>query len=92
MNAKKDENGRPTVIAVSSANGTTIVQAQAHPTAHSLLMEDGTSGSDHGNNGGNAMIDENSVSVWTAISSTDGSSIVEVYLNPATKKILIKST
>lgn len=90
--AKKDENGRSTVICVSNADGLAIVPLKADPTTHGLKISDGTTGSDAGNNGGKAMLDENSVSVWTALSSNGDGSIVEVYADPSTGSVLVKST
>lgn len=87
MNSKKDQNGRNTIIAASSNDGTTIITALADSTTHRLLTTTTTVG-DNGNNQGNAILDENSVSVWTALSSTGD--IVEIYGNPLTKAILIK--
>ncbi len=90
-NAKHDENDRPTLIAASNADGVAIVAVTANPANHGLSVDDGTSGSDNGNNSGNAMIDENSVAVLTALSSDDDGTIIEVYADPATGKLLIDS-
>ena len=88
-NAGHDQNTRPTIICASQTDGTTIVQIQADPSTHVLKVSDNTTGSDNGNNNGNAMEDENSVSVWTALSSANDGSIIEVYgLNNA---VLINS-
>lgn len=84
-----DENGRPTVICASSADGTTIVPIKADPAIHGLEVIDGTGQKDNGNNLGNAMIDENGVAVWTAKSSAGNGAIVEVYGDPATGSVLI---
>ncbi len=89
-NAKMDENNRPTIIAVSSSDGITIKQGKANPTNNSLKVDNNTTGSDNGNNSGNAMLDENSVPVWTALSSAGDGSIVEVYAD-AEGQILIDS-
>ena len=90
-NAYRDENSQPTIIAVSLADGKTIVQGQAHPTKHALEVDDNTTGSDNGNNLGNAMLDENSVPVWLAESSDGSGNLVEVYANSETNKILVDS-
>lgn len=90
-NSKKDENGRNSITCASSTNGTDIVIVCANPSNHGLCVDDNTTGSDNGNNGGNAMIDENNVAVWYALSSVDGTSLVEVYADPLTNKILINS-
>ena len=91
MNAARDENNRTTIICASSADGQTIISAIADPSCHCLYTEDGTSGTDNGNNGGNAMLDQNGVPVWTALSSDGSGSIIEVYANPATGAVLTDS-
>lgn len=88
-NAYRDENDRPTIICASSADGTTIVQVTANPTNHGLSVDDNTTGSDNGNNNGVAILDENGVPVWTALSSAGDGSIVEVYADAATGKVLV---
>jgi hypothetical protein len=85
-----DENGRQTIICAYDGDGQTIVPLQANPTNHALEIEDGTTGTDNGNNGGNAMLDQNSRQVWTALSSADDGSIVEVYAN-SLNQLLINS-
>lgn len=90
-NAYKDENGVSTLICASKNDGTTIVRIKANPTDHGLIIDDGTTGSDNGNNGGNAMRDENMVPVLIAVSSVDGKTPVEVYGDPVTGAILIDS-
>lgn len=90
-NAKKDENSRPAVILASENDGVTIVPLKADPTSHGIEVDDNTGGSDNGNNKGNAMLDQNSVPVWTALSSAGDGAIVEVYGDPATGKVLINS-
>lgn len=91
-NSPKDQNGRNGITCASSSNGTTIVVVTANPSNNNALsVDDASTGSDNGNNGGNAMLDENSVAVWTALSSVDGTSIIEVYADPVTKKLLIDS-
>ncbi len=90
-NAVHDSNGRSTIICAASTDGVTIVPIKANPMNHGLKIDDNTTGSDNGNNGGNAMIDENSVNVWIAESSANDGSIVEVYGDIATGKVLINS-
>jgi hypothetical protein len=90
-NAKIDQNNRPTIICASKNDGKTIVPIQAKPTTHGLLNDDNTTGSDNGNNLGNAMLDENSNAVWTAMADDGSGVIVEVYGDQATGKILINS-
>lgn len=90
-NAGHDENGRTTIICASSADGVTIVPILADPTTHSLLNDDNTTGNDSGNNSGVAILDQNSVPVWTALSSNGDGTIIEVYGDAATGKVLIDS-
>lgn len=89
-NAKYDENGRATIICASTTDGTTVVQIKANPTSHALNVIDGSSQTDNGNNEGNAMEDENSVAVWTALSSAGNGNIVEIYGDSSTGSVLVK--
>jgi len=90
-NSKKDENGRQSIIGVSQTVPTTIVKAVADPTTHLLLVEDGSTGSNNGNNNGVALLDENSAPVLMACSSAGDGTLVEVYMNPVTGAILVDS-
>lgn len=90
-NAKLDQNSRPTVIAASSADGMTVKQAVADMSSHRLLASNASTGTDNGNNLGNAMLDENSIPVWTAKASDGSGSIIEIYADPSTGAILIDS-
>ncbi len=91
LTAKKDENGRNTLICASQDDGQTIVQVYADPISHGLAVDDDTTGDDNGNNGGNAMLDENNVAVMTVLSSDGDGAIVEVYGDILTGKVLIDS-
>jgi hypothetical protein len=91
MNALHDENARPTITAVSSNDGDTVIPCVAIPASHRIRVNDDTTGSDNGNNQGNAMIDENSVATMTALSSDNDGTIVELYIDPLTKALLINS-
>ena len=90
-NAPIDGNSRRGIIAASLNDGTTIVPIIADATNHGLFIDDNTTGADNGNNSGNAMLDENSVAVWTALSSDNDGLIIEVYGDPATGRLLINS-
>lgn len=89
-NALHDENNRPSIIAVDSTDPTIIRKVTADPVLHTLDVSDGATGSDNGNNGGIALLDENSVPVWTALSSVGDGSLVEVYAS-SSGKLLINS-
>ena len=75
-NAYKDENGVSTLIAALNTDGITPIRVLVNPTNHALKVDDNTTGSDNGNNKGNAMKDQNGVSVLIAVSSADGFSPV----------------
>lgn len=91
-NAGRDQNNRPTIIAASNADGLTIVPIFASATDHGLMISDGATGSDSGNNNGSAILDENGVAVLTALSSSNDGTIIEIYGDPLTKALLVKST
>lgn len=79
MNAGHDENGRPTIICVSDQDGKTVVPLLVSDSTHFLNVSIGNTGSDKGNNSGNARTDDNGISSWTALSSAGDGSIVEIY-------------
>lgn len=89
-NAKKDQNGRNTITALSNAD-LSVVQIQANPSNNGLKVDDNTTGSDIGNNNGVAQIDENNVSTLTALSSDEDGTIINLYADPLTGKLLIDS-
>jgi hypothetical protein len=88
--AQHDQNGKPTITCALQTDGTTVVKVNIDPTSHAVKVDDNITGSDNGNNGGNAMIDGNGVPVWTALSSAGDGSLVEVYAT-SDGKILIDS-
>lgn len=88
--ASRDQNNKPTLIGVSSANGTDVIRVKADSTTNSILAADGTTGSDFGSN--TASKDNNSVSTILAVSSADGTTPIEVYVDSSTGQLLIKST
>lgn len=90
-NAGIDQNNRPTLIAASLDDGQTIVPITANPTNHGITVDDNTTGSDNGNNGGNAQLDENGFPVATALASDGSGQIVELYGDPLTGALLINS-
>ena len=77
--SKRDENRVPTITGVLNSDGTTIVPIQIDPTTHALTVGDGTSGSDNGPSGGNALRDNNRVPVLMAVSESDGTTPVPIY-------------
>lgn len=88
--AGRDQNNEPTLILASGSDGVTPVQVQADPTTHGLVIDDDTTGSDHGR--AIAVRDQNGVPVLMAVSSADGVTPVEVYGKAATNAIMIDSS
>ncbi len=88
MNAYRDQNSVPTIIAGLETNGSTIVRVTADPATHALSVDDGTGGTDHGPT--NDLRDENSVRAFMAVSSDDGVTPVVVYAT-SDGKLLINS-
>ena len=78
-NAAIDENGRQTLTGALNTDGATVVRVKANATTHGLVIDDGITGSDHGNHGGNAILDENSRQTLTAVASDGSGEIVIVY-------------
>lgn len=89
MNAGIDSNERNTIILASKDDGETIVAPTASPVTHRISTTMIT-GTDNGNNQGNALIDDNGRSAWTALSSDGSGQIIEVYADPITKALLIQ--
>lgn len=88
-NANRDQNNVPTLIAVSSADGTTIDRVEVNPASHSLRISDGVTGTDFGTV--NAKRDENSVRCLMGVSSVDGVTPVAVYTD-GNGYLLVQST
>ena len=89
-NALLDQNGRQTMIGISSVDGT-IEPVFVDPVNHQLHVNDSTSGSDIGNNSGNAMLDENSRQVLIAESSDGSGTLIEIYVDDSTGALLVNS-
>ena len=73
----RDNNNVQKLLASLSTDGITPVVVLANPTAHSLMVVDAATGTDHGVT--NAVRDQNFVPVLLAVSSADGVTPVEVY-------------
>ena len=91
QNAKPDSNNRLTLIGTLNSDGLSTVTAYADPTLHYLLISDGTSGSDNGNNSGTANLDDNGTAVCCAESSDGSGTIIEIYFD-SSNHLLTKST
>ncbi len=79
MNAKKDNNHIPVILAISSADGVTPIQIKADPSSHFLCTSDGSAGSDL--TGNEAERDDNVVTTLLAVSESDGVTPVPLYAN-----------
>lgn len=88
-NASRDENFVPTLLGTLSTDGLTPIPIKANPTSHRLLINDGTTGIDHGRTV--ARRDENNIPVLLAVSSADYKTPVEVYASAA-GVLLVDST
>ncbi len=90
MQAKKDQNGVSTKLAVLNTDGETVTLVAANPTTHSLAVDNDTDGTDQGPDG-RALRDENMVPTMLAISDADGETLVALYVD-ADGKLLIDET
>ena len=86
MNAKRDQNHIPTIVAVQD-DGATITAIQGDPSNHGVAVSDASTGSD---NGGDEARDDNHIPVMTAVSSADGITPVVIYAD-TNGKLLIDS-
>lgn len=90
VQTKRDNNGYPTAIVASNADGSTPVLLQVNVSNQSLVVNDGTTGSDL--SGDNASRDQNNYPVLMGVSSADGVTPTAIYADPATGALLIKTT
>lgn len=89
-NAYRDENHIPVKLALSNADGITVLPLQAEPTTHALAISDAVGGAPV--TSANASRDENFVTTIMAVSSADGVTPVPLVIDSVTGKLLIKST
>lgn len=89
MDAAIDENGVKTIIGALNTDGKTPTRILVNPSNHSLKVNNGTSGTDHGTK--NAVRDGNGHPVLLAVSSSDGKTPVELYVD-SSGFLLIQST
>ena len=89
MDAARDGNKVPTMLATLDSDGTTEVRIEADPSAHTLTVENNTTGSDNGPT--DAGRDENKVPVALAASSAGDGSIVALYAD-SDGNLLVDST
>ena len=88
-NAKFDQNNIPTILGLSSSDGTTTINPTATPGTHVLDVSDGTTGSDL--SGDQALRDQNYNVCMLGVSNADGITPVPIYIT-AGGSLLIKST
>lgn len=84
-----DNNGVPTILGTSNADGSTPVRIKVDATSHALITDDNTTGSDLSDD--IAGRDANGRTVLMGLSSVDGVTPVEIYADPATGALLINS-
>lgn len=89
METKKDNNYVNTMTAVLNTDGATVTLLKVEPNNHTLCIQDGTSGSDFGED--NAKRDNSGVPVLLAESSAGDGAIVPLYAN-SSGELMIKST
>ena len=89
MEAPRDKNKVPTLLATSNADGTTVLPVEANPTNNSLKVDDDTTGSDLSDVP--TRRDENKVPAFMAVSDVDGVTPVPVYIDSVTSGLLIDS-
>jgi len=89
MVSNKDKNFVSTLTCVLNADGKTIINILANPVTHSLMMSDGTTGTNRGPS--NALKDQNDISTLLAVSYLDGLTPVAIYAD-SSGNILTDST
>ncbi len=87
---KKDNNQIPALLGTSDADGVTPLPFKATASSHSLLADDGTTGSDLSDDV--AKRDNNGNPVAMAVSEVDGITPVPIYAKSSNGKILIDHT
>ena len=86
---KKDSNLVPVMMGVLNTDGSTPIRIYSDPSTHGLIMSDGSTGSDLGND--TASRDNSGNPVLLAVSSSDGITTVHLYVD-SSGNLLIKST
>jgi len=86
---KKDDNLVPAIAGVLNTDGATPTRVKVNATTHILTVLDGTTGSDLGND--LAARDNSGNPVMIAVSETDGSTPVPLYVD-SNGNLLIDST
>ena len=73
-----DENRIPSILAVSSTDGSTIIPVCGDPVTHSMCAADGVSGTDLSTNLNTLRDDNRKTALW-ALSAVDGVTPVQLY-------------
>lgn len=89
MQAPRDNNNIPSILAVLSTDGATVTPVQINPANHALAVDNNTTGADNGPT--RALRDENFVTTLMAVSADDGETLVPLYVD-ADGKLLIDET
>jgi hypothetical protein len=89
MNAERDDNNVPAIIAVLNTDGTTVTAVEINPATHGLSVDNASTGTDQGP--ARALRDENFVPTMLAVSDVDGVTPVSLYVD-STGKLLIDET
>jgi hypothetical protein len=89
MNAERDDNNVPAIIAVLNTDGTTVAPVEINPTTHGLSVDNASTGTDQGP--ARALRDENFVPTMLAVSDADGVTPVSLYVD-SSGKLLIDET
>ncbi len=79
------------MTAVLNTDGSTIVNVAAIAAAHTMMVDDNTTGSDNGPTPGRALHDGNYIPTLYAVSEVDGVTPVALYVT-ATGELLIDHT
>ncbi len=89
MNAERDGNNVPAIIAVLNTDGTTVTSVEINPATHGLSVDNASTGTDQGP--ARALRDENFVPTMLAVSDVDGVTPVSLYVD-SSGKLLIDET
>ena len=89
MEATRDNNHIPILLATSNADGTTPIMINMNPNNHCVEASNGPSGSDL--SGDIALRDNNHIPVMMGVSSADGITPTPIYADSTTNQLLIKS-
>ena len=87
MSAPRDENRIPVMQGISNADGSTVLPVYGTASNNSLVINDGTTGSDLGPTYDKR--DENRKVAFMAVSATDGVTPVPIYVDSITNGLLI---